>query len=93
MTEGWAFGGAPPLPAASGVVTLVEGVTFALSGRTGDIRPGAEQGLFFRDTRFLSRFELTVDGQALEPLSAALTAPFSATFVGRRPPRPGQARL
>jgi glycogen debranching enzyme len=91
VTEGWAFGGAPPLPAASGVVTLVEGVTFALSGRTGDIRPGAEQGLFFRDTRFLSRFELTVDGQALEPLSAALTAPFSATFVGRRPPRPGTA--
>ncbi|MDP9182351.1 MAG: amylo-alpha-1,6-glucosidase [Actinomycetota bacterium] len=91
MTEGWAFGGAPPLSHAGGVVTLVEGVTFSLSGRSGDIRPGAEQGLFFRDTRFLSRFELTVDGQSLEPLTTHLTTPYSATFIGRRPPRPGTA--
>ncbi|HUR14908.1 MAG TPA: glycogen debranching N-terminal domain-containing protein [Mycobacteriales bacterium] len=91
MTEGWAFGGAPPVTQPGGIITLVEGVTFSLSGRTGDIRPGAEQGLFFRDTRFLSRFELTLDGQALEPLSATLTSPFSAAFVGRRPPRPGTA--
>ncbi len=91
MTEGWAFGGAPPLPHAGGVVTLVEGVTFAISGRTGDIRPGAEQGLFFRDTRFVNRFELAVDGLGVEPLSATLTTPYSATFVGRRPPRPGTA--
>jgi glycogen debranching enzyme len=91
VTEGWAYGGAPPLSHAGGVVTLVEGVTFALSGRSGDIRPGAEQGLFFRDTRFLSRFELTVDGQALEPLSTHLTSPYSATFITRRPPRPGTA--
>src|SRR5687768_832078 len=91
MTEGLAFGGAPPLSHAGGVVTLVEGTTFSLSGRAGDIRPGAEQGLFFRDTRFLSRFELLLDGQPLEPLTATVTTPYSATFVARRPPRPGTA--
>jgi len=91
MTEGLAFGGAPPLSHAGGVVTLVEGTTFSLSGRTGDIRPGAEQGLFFRDTRFLSRFELIVDGQPLEPLATTIVTPYSATFVARRPPRPGTA--
>ena len=49
MTQGWAYGGAPSA-AAAGTITLVEGVTFCICGRTGDIRPGAEQGLFFRDT-------------------------------------------
>lgn len=91
MTEGWAYGGAPQASSPSGTVTLIEGVTFCICGRSGDVRPGAEQGLFFRDTRYLSRFELTVDDQHLEPLDVHSTSPYSATFVSRRPPRPGTA--
>lgn len=90
MTGGWAYGGGPHASGA-GTVTLVEGVTFCICSRSGDIRPGAEQGLFFRDTRFLSRFELTVDSQHLDPLEAYCPSPYAATFIARRPPRPGTA--
>jgi glycogen debranching enzyme len=69
----------------------VEGVTFCICGRSGDIRPGAEQGLFFRDTRFLSRFQLTVDGLELDALTAQSPAPYAGVFIARRPPRTGTA--
>jgi glycogen debranching enzyme len=67
----------------------VEGLTFCICEPTGDIRPGAEQGLFFRDTRFLSGFELTVDSSPLDPLSAQTPEPYAGIFVARRPPRVG----
>ncbi len=92
MTEAWAYGGAPQATAAqAGTVTLVEGATFCISGRSGDISPGAAQGLFFRDTRFISRLELEVDGRRVEPLTADTPAPYAGTFIGRRPPRAGTA--
>ncbi|MGA2932145.1 MAG: glycogen debranching N-terminal domain-containing protein [Acidimicrobiales bacterium] len=69
----------------------MEGVTFCICGRSGDIRPGAEQGLFFRDTRFLSRFQLTVDGLELDALTAQSPAPYAGVFIARRPPRTGTA--
>jgi glycogen debranching enzyme len=53
--------------------------------------PDSPQGLFFRDTRFLSRFELRVNGHWPEPLSAERTSPFAATFVLRSQPRTGHA--
>ena len=43
----------------------------------------AAQGLFVRDTRVLSRFELLVNGATTEPLTAVTDNPFSATFVSR----------
>jgi glycogen debranching enzyme len=70
---------------------LVEGVSFCICGRTGDIREGAEQGLFHRDTRFLSRWELEVNRQRLDPLSAISPNGYEATFIARRPPRSGEA--
>ncbi|MGH9069466.1 MAG: amylo-alpha-1,6-glucosidase [Acidimicrobiales bacterium] len=92
MTDGWAYGGAPPTPTdASGTVTLVEGVTFCICDRAGDIGHGDEEGLFFQDTRFLSRFELEVDGRRLDPLAVHRLAPYAAEFVARRPPRAGTA--
>jgi hypothetical protein len=91
VTESWSYGGAPHTSSVAGTVTLVEGVTFCISDRSGDIRPGAEQGLFFHDTRFVSRFELRVDGQPLEKLADHCPSPYTATFITRRPPRPGTA--
>ena len=88
LTQGWAFSGTPSV-ASNGTVTLVEGLTFCICEPTGDIRPGAEQGLFFRDTRFLSRFELTVESFLLDPLAALSPAPYAGIFVTRRPPRAG----
>ena len=72
-------------------MTLVEGATFCICARNGDIKPGAEQGLFFRDTRFLSCFQLTIDGLELDPLGAQCPAPYAGTFITRQPPRSGTA--
>ena len=91
MTEGWTGEGRARVAGAAGTVTLVEGMTFCISEQCGDIRPGHEQGLFFRDTRLLSRFELTIDGQQLDPLATHGPAPFAATFIARQLPRPGVA--
>jgi glycogen debranching enzyme len=74
-----------------GTVTLVEGSAFCISGRTGNIHPGFPEGLFFRDTRFLSRLEVLVNGFVPEPLSYANLDPFSAAFVARDQPAAGRA--
>ena len=37
----------------------------------------------------MSRLELDIDGQRLEPLTVNFPAPYSAEFVTRRPPRRG----
>jgi hypothetical protein len=70
----------------SGLVTIVEGQAFCVCGRTGDIRPGTPQGVFFADVRVLSATRLTVDGEGLEPLAVTHEGAWSATIVGR--PRP-----
>ncbi|MEV6337928.1 glycogen debranching N-terminal domain-containing protein [Nocardia vinacea] len=72
-------------------VTLVEGGTFCLSNRLGDVEPGHPHGLFFRDARVISRWELLVDGQPAESLSVLSPEAFAARFVLRRPPQAGQA--
>jgi glycogen debranching enzyme len=84
-------GSSPSIGEQDGTVTLVEGSAFCISGRSGDITPDTPQGLFFRDTRFLSLLELMVNGNRPEPLSAESTSPFAATFVLRSLPRIGQA--
>ncbi|WSY64660.1 amylo-alpha-1,6-glucosidase [Nocardia sp. NBC_00881] len=74
-----------------GSVTLVEGGTFCLSNRLGDVELGKPHGLFFRDARVLSRWELLVNGKPAEPLSVLSPEAFAARFVLRRPPQAGLA--
>ncbi len=74
-----------------GTVTLVEGAAFCISGRSGDVVPGSPQGLFFRDLRLLSLYELKVNGERPEPLAASTPEPFSAVFVGRIKPQAGSS--
>ncbi len=52
-------------------VSILEGNTFVVSDRTGNIAATLTQpeGLFAWDTRFLSRWILTVDGRTPNPLS------------------------
>jgi len=92
VSQPWTFAGkVAPIGQAGGIVTLVDESTFAISGREGHVlAPGAE-GLFVRDTRILSRFELRVNGVRPEALAVVSDDPFSATFVSRCPPRPGRA--
>ncbi|UXA05987.1 amylo-alpha-1,6-glucosidase [Mycobacterium sp. SMC-2] len=91
MTVPTAFNcGAPvAIGAGSETVTLVEGGTFCLSDRHGDVLVGTSHGLFFRDARVLSRWELRVDGQVAEPLTVESTDAFAAQFISRRPPHSG----
>jgi glycogen debranching enzyme len=92
MSQAWSF----PSPAPSGgpgsaTLTLIEGETFCISARNGDILPGTAQGLFDRDTRFLSRLELLVNDAAVEYLALLPSTPFSAGVLGRSRPAPGRA--
>ncbi|GGJ81677.1 amylo-alpha-1,6-glucosidase [Pilimelia anulata] len=52
-------------------VRILDGSTFVVSDGSGDIvaSPTSTAGLFSYDTRFLSRWVLTVDGRRLSPLS------------------------
>src|SRR3989440_9368140 len=85
--------GPPLVPALGGAgpITVVEGSTFCLSSATGDVAPGTPFGLFFRDARVLSRWELRLDGEAPHPLSVTAPEAFAARFVQRRPPQAGLA--
>ena len=74
-----------------GIVTLVEGSSFAISLPSGDMLPGHPHGLFFRDTRFLSELRLRVNDEWPEPLAAQTLDPFSAAFVLRAAPQSGRA--
>ena len=92
MPVGWTFAGEPPsLGSPGGTVTLVEGAGFCVCGRTGDIAPDEPHGLFFQDTRLLSRWQLLVDDQPPEPLATMEAEPFATTFVARAQPRAGRA--
>ena len=65
------------------LVTLVDGQTFCLSGRSGDLGSNPSHGVFFADMRVLSVARLTIDGSPLEPLAVSLSGADSVSFVGR----------
>lgn len=85
MTTGWTFAGEPSVVGPGGV-TLVEGSTFCLCDRTGDIEPGGTQGLFVQDTRVVSRWQLRLDDEPLQPLTMLTNAPYRASFLCRVKP-------
>jgi glycogen debranching enzyme len=70
-------------PLGAGTVTLVEGTSFCISSPNGDIHPESPHGVFFEDTRILSGWSLTINGQGLEPLAAEAKEPYRALFVSR----------
>jgi len=53
------------------LVKILDGNTFVVSDERGDIEASADDptGLFSYDTRFLSRWVLTIDGERMNPLS------------------------
>ncbi len=68
------------------LITLVNGQTFCLSGRSGDFSANPTHGVFFADMRVLSLALLFVNGSPIEPLAVSLGDASSATFVGRSVP-------
>src|SRR2546423_6673435 len=65
-------------------VTILEGSTFCLSDEVGDL-DGKTGGFFAEDTRFLSRFTLTINGERPLLLSSGKVEYFSAAFYMRNP--------
>jgi glycogen debranching enzyme len=65
------------------LVHVMTGNAFAVSDAAGDMTPDPRTpvGLFSFDTRFLSRWVLTVDGQPLHPLSRDDLTYFETRFV------------
>ena len=87
----WVLAGEPTsLGDPAGLITLVDGQTFCLSGRSGDFSTNPTHGVFFADMRVLNQARLLVGGVAVEPLAVSLVDSSSATFVGRSVPA-GQA--
>ncbi|HUG49379.1 MAG TPA: glycogen debranching N-terminal domain-containing protein, partial [Terrimesophilobacter sp.] len=75
--------------AGTATLTIVEGSSFVVGSVTGDIVPGHFQGVYFRDTRFVSTWRLLVNDQPLECLSSTIPKPYRAMFVGRVARQPG----
>src|SRR4051794_5997151 len=73
---------APPSPAELGVdaIAVLEGRTFLFSDSRGDVPPGSVGGLVHEDTRFVSRWELTLDGGRLSLLKSGADDYCSAGF-------------
>src|SRR5689334_14288483 len=78
-------------PIGKSAVTLVEGSSFCISLENGDILPPHPHGVFHEDTRILSRWSLTVNGQPLESLGAWTPSPYQGTYVGRAVGADGRA--
>jgi glycogen debranching enzyme len=66
------------------MLTILEGSTFCISDDRGDLT-GETQGLFAGDTRRLSRFVLTINGERPLLLSSGKVEYFSAAFYLRNP--------
>ena len=67
---------------ARDTLSILDGSTFVVSDRRGDIdaAPNRLHGLFYRDTRFLSRWRLTLDSHSLDVLSTDEVDYFSTQF-------------
>ncbi|GII59496.1 amylo-alpha-1,6-glucosidase [Planotetraspora thailandica] len=87
--DGWGFH-EQPTTLSGGLMTLVAGGSFSVSLYNGDITPGGAQGVYYADTRLLSRWELQIDDAPVEELRVLVAEPHHATFIGRGTRRPGQ---
>lgn len=63
-------------------VSILDGSTFVVSGANGDIecKPNEPEGLFFKDTRHLSHWVLTLNGSRLDVLSTDTIEYYFAQF-------------
>jgi glycogen debranching enzyme len=70
-------------------IAILEGRTFMYSDSRGDVPAGSVGGLLHDDTRFLSKWELTLDGRPLSVLKSQVVDYYSAAFFLTNPDLPG----
>jgi glycogen debranching enzyme len=73
-------------------ITINDDATFLTCNELGDVPDGLELGLYHQDTRFLSRYELLLDGQRPLLLAARATDYRAATHFLTNPAVPGTRR-
>ena len=83
--------GAAGVSAEASWIQVLEGSTFMLSDVRGDVPDGSVAGLFHDDTRYLSRFILSVDGRPPVLLSSGSVEYHSAAFFLTNPDGVGAA--
>jgi glycogen debranching enzyme len=66
-------------------LVVLDGSTFFISDRCGDVGSGATDGFYFADVRHLSEWRLLVDGTPIRLLSAHAPDYYSARIVGTLP--------
>jgi len=69
-------------------IAILEGRTFMCSSALGDIPPRSIGGLVHNDTRFVSRWELTLAGRPLSLLKSKVVDYYSASFFLTNPDLP-----
>ena len=67
-------------------MTLLRGSAFCISDRRGDFSAQYADGLFVRDARILSDWELRIDNRHVEALTVLTESPAAAVFVARALP-------
>ena len=70
-------------------IAVLEGRTFMFSDSRGDVASGSIGGLVHEDTRFVSRWELRLDGRPLALLKSGPVDYDSAAFFLTNPDTPG----
>ena len=78
----------PPQDLGPDSIAILEGRTFMCSNSRGDVPPGSIGGLLHNDTRFVSRWELTLGGKPLVLLKSAVVDYYSASFFLFNPDLP-----
>lgn len=70
-------------------IAILEGRTFMFSDSLGDVPPGSIGGLLHDDTRFLSCWQLTLNGRPPSLLKSRVVDYYSAAFFLTNPDLPG----
>jgi glycogen debranching enzyme len=78
-----------PPELGAGAFAVLEGQTFMYSNAVGDVPAGSIGGLVHDDTRFLNRWELTINGTPLLVLGSEMVDPYSGAFFLTNPDLPG----
>lgn len=63
------------------VLTINQGSTVMVTTRTGEIDAGGEQGIFAADTRFLSHYAISANGEPWSLLTSAATSYYAVRIV------------
>ena len=70
------------------MLTVLEGNCFLVADDHGDVSSGSE-GLYYNDTRYLSRWRLLINGERPQLLSSDTVDYYSAAVFLQNPPMPG----